>query len=133
MISTISNTMIKYTRRPDQRIESLTYIPSFTDTNSQSLSNLTHLQTFDHLRDRPRVARANGGVERVRSARRDTPLGRANLPPPIGSLEAEAKKELTHACSAEAFSDLLHLISYTYISLSLLSAMNVAYTHDSTY
>ena len=52
-------------------------------------------------------------VERVRSARQDTPLGRANLPPPIGSLKAEAEKELTHTYSAEAFGDLLlSLISF---------------------
>ena len=54
-------------------------------------------------------------VERVRSARQDTPLGRANLPPPIGSLKAEAEKELTHTYSAEAFGDLLlshHIFSF---------------------
>ena len=56
-------------------------------------------------------------LERVRSARQDTPLGRANLPPPIGSLKAEAEKELTHTYSAEAFGDLLlslssHLIHF---------------------
>ena len=53
-------------------------------------------------------------MERVRSARQDTPLGRANLPPPIGSLKAEAEKELTvtHTYSAGASDDLLpsHLI-----------------------
>ena len=58
-------------------------------------------------------------MERVRSARQDTPLGRANLPPPIGSLKAEAEKELTHTYSAEAFGDLL--LSHLYlVSLSLL-------------
>ena len=70
-------------------------------------------------------------MERVRSARQDTPLGRANLPPPIGSLKAEAEKELTHTYSAEAFGeafgDLLHLSS-----LSSLRHMNATYTHDST-
>ena len=58
-------------------------------------------------------------MERVRSARQDTPLGRANLPPPIGSLKAEAEKELTQRTPqrrlAISFS-LFHL----YISLSSL-------------
>ena len=60
-------------------------------------------------------------MERVRSARQDTPLGRANLPPPIGSLKAEAENELTHTYSAEAFGDLL-LSLYHLIHSSLLSA-----------
>ena len=51
-------------------------------------------------------------IERVRSARQDTPLGRANLPPPIGSQKAEAEKELTHTYSAEAFGDLLLSLSH---------------------
>ena len=62
-------------------------------------------------------------VERVKSARQDTPLGRANLPPPIGSLKAEAEKELTHTYSAEAFGDLL----LSHLSPSLLSLLSTAY------
>ena len=62
-------------------------------------------------------------LERVRSARQDTPLGRANLPPPIGSLKAEAEKELTHTYSAEAFGDLLlSLLSSIFSHLSLPTA-----------
>ena len=76
-----------------------------------------------------RVSRAGFGllcglllakVERVRSARQDTPLGRANLPPPIGSLKAEAEKELTHTYSAEAFGDLL-LSHHIFFSFHLFS------------
>ena len=58
-------------------------------------------------------------MERVRSARQDTPLGRANLPPPIGSLKAEAEKELTHTYSAGAFGDLL--LSHRIFSFHLFS------------
>ena len=70
-------------------------------------------------------------LERVRSARQDTPLGRANLPPPIGSLKAEAEKELTHTYSAEAFGDLLlshiYILSLLHISSHLHLSLPTAY------